>query len=141
MWGCKSPAPFKSKQDLIGRWKGTVVDITTASRLRASFPFRKYGSAFLELNSDSSFSYTMEINRDVVLEKEVLGNPISKTLLKAVYKEFQKGKFSADDSSLVLYDPYNKQVSKTKYFFKERTLYTEFLNKDKFTWLIAWEKN
>ena len=141
LWGCESPAPFKSKLDLTGQWKGTVVDVTTPNRLKASFPFRKYGSALLELNSDSSFSYTVEIYRDVILEKEVLGNPLSKTLIKAVYKEFQRGKFIANDSSIVLYDPGNKPSSQNKYFFKERTLYTEFLNKDKLTWLIAWEKN
>ncbi|HEX2868542.1 MAG TPA: hypothetical protein VHO03_15980 [Ignavibacteriales bacterium] len=141
LWGCKHPAPFKSKKDLIGQWKGTVVDVTTPNRLRASFPFRKYGLALFELNRDSSFSYTIEINRDVILEKEVLGNPLSKTLIKAVYKRFQKGRFSAGDSTLTLNDPDNNEISRNKYYFNDRTLYTEFVGKDKLTWLIAWEKN
>ncbi|MGE5353795.1 MAG: hypothetical protein ACM3P0_17045 [Acidobacteriota bacterium] len=141
LWGCKSQPPFKSKSDLIGEWKGTVVDITTLNRLKASFPFRKYGSAHFDLNQDNSFTYTLEINRDVVLEKEVLGNPLSKTLIKAVYKNFQRGKFTASDSSLTLYDPDNNEIFQNKYHFKERTLYTEFVSKDKLTWLIAWEKN
>lgn len=141
LWGCKHPVPFKSKSDLIGQWTGTLVDITTPNHLRASFPFRKYGMALFELNQDSSFTYTLEINRDVVLEKEVLGNPLSKTLIKAVYKKFQRGKFTASDSTLSLNDPGDNEISQNKYFFKERTLYTEFVSKDKLTWLIAWEKN
>ncbi|MCU7495184.1 MAG: hypothetical protein HF314_04810 [Ignavibacteria bacterium] len=118
-----------------------MVDITAPNRLKSSFPLRKYGTAIFELNSDSSFTYTLEINRDVVLEKEVLGNPVSKTLIKAVYKNFQKGKFIASDSSLILYDSHNNEISQDKYYFKERILYTEFVSKDRLTWLIAWEKN
>lgn len=141
LWGCKSPSPFKSKRDLIGRWKGILVEITTPNRLQASFPFRKYGTALFELNNDSSFSYNVEIDRDVVLEKEILGNHLSKTLIKAEYKSFRKGNFMADDSSITLYDADNKQISQNKYYFKERTLFTEFIGKDNLNWLIKWEKS
>ncbi|MGE5681709.1 MAG: hypothetical protein ACM34K_12600 [Bacillota bacterium] len=137
---CSRPEPFKSKADLNGIWKGKTFLIITPSRMQADVVMRKYGSAYLRIENDSSFDYKLDIGHDVILEKNVLGNTASKVLLKAGYTAFRSGKYIAGDSSIVLYDHNKKILSEEMFHFEGRNLVTRHLDNDKNIWLITWEK-
>ncbi len=138
--GCKQSIPFTNKNDLLGNWKGEIIKITTPSNLETHFPIRKYGYASFSLNKDNSYTFSMTILRDVILDKNILGNNYSKALIKAVYKEFKTGKYTAIDSAMIFLNNNGIIENKEKYFFIDRTLYTEYSDKDKNIWLISWEK-
>jgi hypothetical protein len=137
--GCKSSVPYKGNKDLFGDWEGKTVEITAQSE-RVSFPMYKYGFATFTLYNDSTYYYSMEITRDVVLEKEVFGNPYAKTILKSGYKNYKRGYYLASSSKIILYDA-NKIISKEYgYYFDKQTLYIKFKDKENKQWLISWEK-
>lgn len=138
--GCRHALPFKNKSDLLGNWEGEMIKIANKSNLETHFPIRKYGYASFSLNKDNSYTFSMTILRDVILEKNILSNTYSKVLIKAVYKEFRTGEYSAIDSAIIFFNNNGKIENKEKYFFKDRTLYTNFTDKDKNNWLISWEK-
>lgn len=137
--GCKPSVPYKGNKDLFGNWKGKTVEITSQSE-RVSFPMYKYGFATFTLYNDSTYYYLMEITRDVILEKEVFGNPYTKTVLKSGYKNYKSGYYLASSSKIILYDA-NRIISEEfSYYFDEQTLYIKFEDKENKQWLISWEK-
>ncbi len=139
--GCKPRPPFKTKSDLIGNWNGEFVQITTPSNLHAQFPVKKYGFASFALNKDDSYFYNLAIIRDVVLDKNILGNNYSKLLVRAVYRKYQTGQYAATDSTLSLFNDNGINGYVEKYFFEDRTLFTKYIDENKNTWLISWQKD
>ncbi|MHB9011450.1 MAG: hypothetical protein ACYC49_04405 [Ignavibacteriaceae bacterium] len=138
--GCKPSIPFTNKSDLLGNWKGEIIKITTPSNLETHFPIRKYGYASFSLNKDNSYTFSLTILRDVILDKNILGNNYSKILIKAVYKDFNTGNYTASDSAIIFLNNNGIIANKEKYFFTDRTLYTEYSDKNQNIWLISWEK-
>jgi len=137
--GCKPSIPYKGNKDLIGNWEGKTVEIIAHSE-RVNFPMYKYGFANFTLYNDSTYYYSMEITRDVILEKEVFGNPYAKTVLKSGYKNYKRGYYLASSSKIILYDA-NRIISKEyNYYFDKQTLYIKFKDKGNKQWLISWEK-
>ena len=136
---CKPLIPYKGNKDLIGNWEGKTVEIIAQSE-RVSFPMYKYGFATFTLYDDSTYYYLMEITRDVILEKEVFGNPYAKTILKSGFKNYRTGYYLASSSEIILYDA-NRIISKEySYYFDEQTLSIRFKDKENKQWIITWEK-
>lgn len=139
IYGCRSSKKYEGNKDLIGNWEGKTVEIIAQSE-RISFPMYKYGFASLVLSGDSTYNYLMEINRDVVLEKEVFGNPYAKTILKSGYKNYKRGSYYASSSELLLYDANKILSNEYSYYFEGETLYMKFKDKEDKLWIISWEK-
>lgn len=138
--GCKSTVSYKGNKDLMGNWEGKTIDIISPSNERVSFPMSRYGFSTMRFDNDSTYYFLMEIMHDVILEKEVFGNPYTKTVLKSGYKKYKTGYFLASNSEIILYD-YNRILSnKLSYYFNEQILYTKFKDKENKQWIISWEK-
>ena len=71
----------------------------------------------------------MDIERDVVLEKEAFGNTFSKIVLQAGYKNFKKGFYVVTDSSIIILDTEKNVVENDNYLFNERELLTQFMDR------------
>jgi hypothetical protein len=140
IWSCKPLEPYKSKYDLIGNWHCRTIEITTPTHNKVVFAIRKYGYADYTIAKDSSYSFSMGILSDVVLEKEALGNSYAKTIIQAGYKNFRRGFYYATNNNIIFYDANKIKVNEENYFFTERTLFTKYLDKDNKQWLISWEK-
>lgn len=139
-YSCKPSIQYKGNKDLIGNWEGKTIEIISPSYEKVSFAVHKYGFSTLLLNNDSSYSFLLKIMRDVVLEKEVFGNPYAKKILKSGYTNYRRGYYLASASELILYDA-NKIISNEyRYYFEEQTLYTKFVDKENNQWKISWEK-
>lgn len=137
--GCKPPIPYEGNKDLIGNWKGKTFEIITRSE-RVNFPMYKYGFASINFYSDSTYNYTIEITNDVILEKEVFGNPYAKTIINSGYKMYKSGYYLVGSSKIILYDV-NKLISQEyEYYFNEQTFNLKFIDKDNKEWLIVWKK-
>lgn len=137
---CKQLPPYKGKQDLIGNWHCNTIEITTPSHNNINFAMQRYGFANFSLYKDSSYTFSLDILRDVVMEKEAFGNTYSKTVIHAGYKNFRRGFYYASDSKLIFLDANKDRVNDESYFFNERTLLTKFVDKDNKLWKISWEK-
>ena len=139
-YGCKPSIQYKGNKDLVGNWKCKTVEIIAPSSERVSFPMDKYGFSNFTLNNDSSYYFLMEIMQDVILEKEVFGNPYRKTILKSGYKNYRTGYYFASSSELLLYDANRIISNKYSYYFDGQTLYTKFYDKENKQWKISWVK-
>lgn len=137
---CKQLPPYKGKLDLIGTWCCNAIEITTPSHNNVNFAMQRYGFASFSLDKDSSYSFSMAILRDVVLEKEAFGNTYSKTIIQAGYKKFRSGFYYATDGNITFLDANKNKVNEESYFFNERTLLTKFIDNDNKLWKISWEK-
>lgn len=138
-YSCEPTIPYKGNKDLLGSWKGRTV-LITANFEKVSFPMDKYGFASFTLYNDSTYDYLLEITRDVILEKEVFGNPYAKTILRSGFKDYKRGYYLASDSMLIFKDA-NKIISREySYYFDMQILYVKFNDKENKQWIISWEK-
>ena len=137
---CKQLPPYKGKQDLIGNWHCNTIEITTPSHNNINFAMQRYGFASFSLNQDNSYSFSMDILRDVVLEKESFDNTYSKTVIRAGYKNFRRGFYYATGGNITFLDANKDRVNEESYFFNEKTLLTKFIDNDNKLWKISWEK-
>jgi hypothetical protein len=140
VYGCKSSVPYKSRKDLIGNWNGKTIEIISHSSEKVSFAVHRYGYSTLVLNDDGSYFFSMEITRDVILEKKVFGNSYAGAILQAGYKNYMRGHYSASASELFFYGSNHIITHKYKFYFDGHTLYTEFTDKKGRHWKISWEK-
>ena len=138
--GCSNSIPYKGNKDLIGYWEAKSVEIVAPSYDGVRFPMQRYGFASLTINNDSSYIFNMEIMQDVILEKEVFGNPYSKVVLNAGYQNYKQGYYLASDTSIILYDANKIFSNEYNYDFSGQILYTRFIDKEKKRWKISWEK-
>ena len=136
---CKKSPHYNSRNDLIGNWQCDYIEISIPHNNEARFAIQRYGYASISLNEDSSYSFNLNIIRDVDLEKIVLGNSYSKTIIQAGYKEFRRGYYTATNNNLTFYDANRKIINNESYFFNEKILVTKFINKEnkflKFYWV------
>jgi hypothetical protein len=138
--GCRQLQPYQGKHDLPGTWLCRTVGIRTHTQHEVDFAMHNYGFASLSFDNDSSFSFSLEILRDVVLEEEVLGNRYSRTVIQAGYKQYRKGYYCATDSSIILYDANRTRANEESYVFEGRTLLTRSTDEDSRLWEISWAK-
>ncbi len=141
VYGCKAPLPFKTKSDLKGDWNGEIIKITSPKNNISRFPVDKYGFASLEFNEDDTYAFRLDIIRNVEVGKKFLTGSINKVILKAGYKNFKTGRYSATDSTIALFNNNNVFGNNYKYFFKERTLFTRCKDNENNIWLISWLKD
>ncbi len=138
---CKQLPSFNSKEDLLGDWHCKTIEITSASHNSVNFVIRKYGFADLSFDEDSSYSFSMEIFQDVVIDKNLFGGTYSKTVLNSGYKNYRLGYYQATDSSITFMDVNRIEIKNEDYFFNKRTLFTKFSDKDNKLWKISWVKD
>jgi hypothetical protein len=140
LFSCQQLTPYKNKQDLIGNWHCNKIEINTPSHNKVSFEMSTYGSAKITIDKNGLYSFWMDISRDVVLEKEILGNAYSKTIIQAGYTNYRVGFYYATDSSLIVLDADKNKIDEESYSFNERTLTTKFTDKAEKLWKISWVK-
>jgi hypothetical protein len=139
--GCSEKSPYSGKKDLSGYWHCKTVEITSPANEKTGFSIYKYGYGFVAIEKDSLYESTLEILKDVVLEKSVFGNSYKKTLIQGGYKSFRKGYYKATDSLITFYDVNNRIVNDEEYYFDGRVLYTKFKDREDKLWIISWEKD
>ena len=137
---CNSDIKYYGNKDLIGNWEAKTIDIFSPSNEHINFAIKKYGYSYLSFSRDSSFNFILKLFKDVVLKKDVFGNPYEKTILKSGYENYKSGYYLASDSIIIFYDN-NKIISnRYNYIFAGNILYTKFADKENNQWEISWEK-
>ena len=139
--GCGRRSSYNSPGDLWGTWNCISIEITTQKKETVSFAMNKYGYANMIFDKDSSYSYNLEILRDVVIEKGTIGNLMEKRIIQAGYKRYRSGSFLATNDSVVLFDADRIKVITEKYCYEDRVLSTTFIDNDNKRWTIKWEKS
>jgi hypothetical protein len=91
------------RSSIVGDWSGDYVTIAKGEE-SISVPIRKYGYFSLSLASDSTFTMSVAVLKDLRVEKEVFGMTMNKVLIPAVYKSTRFGKWARSDSSLRLFN-------------------------------------
>jgi hypothetical protein len=134
--GCKHAAAYKSKADLTGSWNGELIEVTTPSNNYSHFSISKYGYASLILRADSTYYFAIEIFKDVIIEKNVLGNNYPKRLIKAKFKDICTGRYNPYDTYIYMNNKPLVLSDSITYYFNERTLYTKSKDKNNNVWLI-----
>lgn len=139
--GCSGKTAYTSQKDLPGEWNAVRAEVTSVStKENLSFSMDKYGKGSLVLMADSSCVFSMSLKRDLVIEKDVLGNPFRKTLLHSGFSTYQRGYFSSNDSALFIFDYDKIKTEVLKYSFQEQMLITRHADRKNLQWKIFWEK-
>ncbi|RJQ65093.1 MAG: hypothetical protein C4517_00675 [Stygiobacter sp.] len=137
---CEPSPPYNNKKDLVGNWECKNVRITTSNKNISFFDMSKYGYASLVLSKDTTYTFSMVIMKDVVIDKEVFGNLYSKKIINAGFKNLRKGSYSTSEKTMIFYDDNKTVVSEENYHFENRTLVSRYLDKEKKIWEVSWEK-
>ncbi|MBN8706907.1 MAG: hypothetical protein J0L62_13605 [Bacteroidetes bacterium] len=139
--GCSDKKEYSSQKDLPGEWKAFRAEVTSVSANETlSFSMDQFGKGSLVLGADSSCVFSMSLSRDLIIEKDVLGNSYRKTILHSGFSTYQRGYYSATDSILLVLDYNKKNTQFLKYGFQEQTLLTHHADKKNLQWKIFWEK-
>lgn len=109
--------------------------------MEVQFPVQKYGYASFSIDKDQSYSFTITILHNVIFDKNILGNTYNKIIINAGYKNFKTGKYAATDSTIIFLNYDGTHAGTEKYSFNGRTLFTQYKDREKNTWLISWEKD
>jgi len=139
--GCSGKTEYSSQKDLPGEWKAVRAEVTSvSSKETLSFSMDQFGKGNLVLEADSSSVFSMSLNRDLIIEKDVLGSPYRKTILHSGFSTYQRGYYSSNDSVLLIFDYDRIKTQILNYGFQEQTLLTHHADKNNLQWKIFWEK-
>ncbi|MBA4316773.1 MAG: hypothetical protein C0412_00075 [Flavobacterium sp.] len=137
---CNIEPPYTKKTDVYGFWNADEITIVTKKNFTKTFDVENYGYANLDISPKGYYESTINILKDIIVEKEIFGNNYKHIMIQKGYKNYKYGKSTINDSTIELFKS-NELIWKVdKYYFKERTMITCIEDTKENKWKIVWHK-
>ena len=123
--------------NIIGQWEAASIVVEKRGEFNQKFIISKYGYGNTNISADSSITIKFSIQKDLTVQRTVLGQTYQATLLKAEYESFRRGIVQKTNKVFTIKN-YKQNTAKTKLYFCDEFMVSEFTDADSINWKVFW---